>query len=98
MKSYLLILVFFLSICCGLSAQDKPVALLDQKQVIAELEHDFKAFQKKLTQIYITPTSKHVLAEEYSDLIDRIDAQFHTPKNWNKVKTIANTKTKYLEN
>lgn len=80
MKSYLLSVILVFCFCLGLNAQNDPVPTIAQKLVLAELKHDFSAFQHKLTLINLDKTNEAVLAEEYSDLIDRMDAQFHTPK------------------
>ncbi|HKK75404.1 MAG TPA: hypothetical protein VJ953_10050 [Saprospiraceae bacterium] len=89
MKSFLLSIVFLTSLFSGLNAQDKAVNPLSSKMVLVELEEDFSAFQKKISQLNLKKANKTQLADEYSDLIDRIDAQFHTTQVKNEVQFVA---------
>lgn len=87
MKSLLLSIIFLTSMLSGLNAQDKLVNPLSTKLQLVELEEDFRAFHKKVSQLNIKKANKTALAEEYSQLIDRMDAHFHTVK---KGKTMPN--------
>lgn len=89
MKSFLLSIVFLTSLFSGLNAQDKAVNPLSSKMVLVELEEDFSAFQKKISQLNLKKANKAQLAEEYSDLIDRMDSMFHTSRSNAKVHISA---------
>lgn len=78
MKSLLLSIVLCFVVWVGLNAQDKLVNPLSKKMAFVELEEDFSAFQRKVTQLNLKKANKDLLAEEYSNLIDRMDAVFHT--------------------
>mgnify|MGYP001598088391 CR=1 FL=1 len=85
MKSLLLSIVLNFMVCGGLNAQDKLVNPLSKKLILVELEEDFSAFQRKVTQLNLKKANKALLAEEYSDLIDRMDTMFHTTQPNSKV-------------
>lgn len=89
MKSLLLSIVFFFSLFSGSNAQDHPVSPLSRMLLLVELKEDFSAFQQKVAQLNLKKADKHLLAEEYSDLIDRMDAQLHAPKTKTEVQISA---------
>ena len=75
---YLALLILF---SYSLSAQTDPVKPLNKKAEVVQLQKDFNAFSKKISTTKVTKYNRAQLANEYSDLIDRIDQQFHTPKS-----------------
>lgn len=85
MKRHLLLFVMLLATCLPLAAQVNPVQPLARKLILAELKQDFRDFNDKVADMKINKKDKAALAAEYSDLIDRMDESFHTPKSSQKV-------------
>ena len=73
---YLALLILF---SYSLSAQTDPVKPLNKKAEVVQLQKDFHAYTKKMNTTKINKYNRASLLNEYNDLIDRMDEQFHTP-------------------
>ena len=88
------VISFLLLSSLPLIGQTTPVKPLQKKVVVAKLESDFKAFSKKIAVMNFSKSAKAKLANDYSDLIDRIDQQFHSPRvQKNNDRTVSSMKS-----
>lgn len=95
MKRITITSLLLLGMLSTISAQIKPIDPIPQKKVILEFQMDFHRFIKKTDTMPMNEKNKIRLADKYSDLIDRMDGIFHTPKvpNQNKAVQLSQAST-----
>ena len=80
MKRIIITSLLLIGMISSIHAQIQPIEPITQKEIIIEFQKDFHQFIKKLDTMPVNKKNKIRLSDEYSDLIDRMDHIFHTPK------------------